>query len=188
MQTKQQRTRARATRYFCAQWLAALGLCMVIPASLAQSSMQLTIGGDVGVGTCNLDAGDANRLIPLPTISASTLNSGYTASYEPFKLRAINCAGVGQALFHISGMPDNQDPSLFLNTGTAQNVGLELTDGVGNRLCDENQACTGGSTVTSTVTGGSATASFQATYVRTGVQAVAPGTFTSQVAVTMEYR
>lgn len=78
------------------------------------------------VPTCDLAAGDVNRIVNLNPIQASALKDAPYAGVQHFELTAT-CRNAVDVTFSFAGTPANGNGSLFANAGTARGVDLWLS-------------------------------------------------------------
>lgn len=130
--------------------------------------------------TCDLAAGDVNRLITLAPINVGDLKDAPYAGVQNFDLTA-NCTDAGSVTFRFTGTPAPDNTALFANTGTAQGIGLWLysrINGVPQTISVNDQR-------TVTVSGDRAVLPLSAAYHKNG--RVSPGTLASTATVSITY-
>ncbi|OZI77689.1 fimbrial protein [Bordetella genomosp. 12] len=155
----------------------------------------ITINGVVEDTTCSINGGTAgssySKTITLPSVNASSLTSpGQTAgTSQPADLHFAlsGCtSGVKAIASFENGSKVNQDSGNLINSGTAENVEVQLLNGNmapinittnSNNTMDSNGAA---------ITGGVADLKYFARYYATG-QATA-GTVNTSVNFTMQYQ
>ena len=104
-------------------------------AAVAQGSAAVNVTGRLVGGTCQWDAGGANRTISLDRVNVSALKTGQATALKSFNLSLINCSpGTAQAVFTFSGTPDATDPMRHRNSGTAKGVAVELASNDGRTI------------------------------------------------------
>jgi len=130
--------------------------------------------------TCDLEAGDVNRTIPLPEVRVRDFDSAISAGAHDFELTA-NCSDASDVTFRFTGTPAPGNPSLFANTGSAGGVALWLY----SRLGGTPQPLSANDTRTVVVTGNRAVLPLGAAYHKNGT--VSQGTLASTATVTITY-
>ena len=112
----------------------ALTLALAVPGihSAMANTGTITFNGELTSNTCNVsvNGGSANDTVILPTVSEGVLGSaGKTAGQTQFALELSGCTGSLQtaSAYFEAGTGVNSDGRL-VNTGTAQNVDLQLRD------------------------------------------------------------
>ncbi|MGL4602840.1 MAG: fimbrial protein [Iodobacter sp.] len=103
---------------------------------------KVNINGSINIipKTCELRVGDINRTLTLPTVAAGSLpDIGSKAGRSNFELSAGNCsAGLKNAKFTFYGTPDNNNNTLFANSGTAKGVAIHLGTRIDNKTIAAN--------------------------------------------------
>ncbi|TFY94432.1 fimbrial protein [Pseudomonas nabeulensis] len=135
------------------------------------------------VATCDLAAGDVNRIITLPPIQTSALKDAVSAGEHNFELTA-NCTDASNVTFRFSGQPAATDSWRFANTGTAGGVALWLYSRI-NGVNQTIRADGTDSTRTVAVSGNRSVLPLGAAYFRTGT--VSQGTLLSSATVNITY-
>jgi type 1 fimbria pilin len=130
--------------------------------------------------TCDLETGDVNRTVTLPTVRVSDFNSSTSAGPRDFELTAI-CSSASDVTFRFTGAPASGNPTLFANTGSASGVGLWLYSRIGG----VPQTISHNGTRTIAVSGNRAVLRLGAAYHRNGT--VGQGTFASTATVNITY-
>ena len=145
------------------------------------TSTTLTISGVLEAKTCSFN--ETNRTINLPEVDTRTLSSTAISVTTKFGL-VLNCpTGVHLVSIVPSGTPvENGDTSLFVNGGSAQNVGLRLLDNAGNVLTPDGQSK---ATFDADASGGMYVMTVG--YVGTGSGRASGGSFLSVVTFSLEY-
>lgn len=102
------------------------------------TSTTFTISGVLEAKTCSFH--ESSRSIQLPDVDTRTLNSNAISGSTKFPL-ILDCQkGVSVVSIVPSGTPvESGDKTLFLNSGSAKNVGLRLLDTAGNVLTPDGQ-------------------------------------------------
>lgn len=149
----------------------------------------ITITGQVKDQTCKVIADSKNVEVTLPTVGVSSLTtSGNTAGRTPFTINLENCkAGNVSAFFETGGNVDAASGRLN-NTGTAENVQVQLLSDSSVVIPVLANATQAGVTTKVTVPegGGPAALNYYAEYYATG-QAT-PGTVKTSVQYTINYQ
>ena len=104
----------------------AMTACLATTAAQAATTGTLRFSGQVDAGTCDLDAGDVNRSITLPTIKISDFDQAAYAGTLDFELSADCESDISSVTFLFTGTPAGEDASLFANTGTSGGTALWL--------------------------------------------------------------
>ncbi|EPN4106315.1 TPA: fimbrial protein [Enterobacter hormaechei] len=146
------------------------------------TSTNFTITGVLEAKTCSFN--ETSLSIDLPEVDTRSLNNSNSIQGEQFFTLQLNCnGGVNEVNITPSGMAvANGDSTLFLNTGTAKNVGLRLLDRAGNILTPDGQRKV---TINYQETEGKYT--FSAGYARTGAGRVSGGLFLATVTFSLDY-
>ncbi|WP_174348883.1 fimbrial protein [Lelliottia aquatilis] len=146
------------------------------------ANITFTITGVLEAKTCAFN--ETTRTVDLPEVDTRSLsNSNGIYGKTDFTL-TLNCSGgVAEVNIIPSGTSvTGGDTSLFLNTGSAKNVGLRLLDSADNVLTPSGQSK---ATFDFNDTGGIYT--FSAGYSSTGTGRVSGGSFQTVVTFSLEY-
>ena len=113
-----------------------LATVLVTAAFSAQAANTIRFQGEVATQTCTVAVNDsATPTVLLPTVPVSALaTSGDTAGETPFTVKLTNCtvAATDTAIGTVFLANNLTSKNRIGNTGTATNVSLELTGGVGS--------------------------------------------------------
>lgn len=174
--------------------LVALAMASALVAGAACSAHAATDGklsfdGLIESGTCDLAAGDDNRVITLPTVRVPDFNASSSAGVETnFDLTANCDPDVSNVTFTFSGTPLPAYSLLFNNTGTSSGVGLTLGSLIGGVSAPIHASNPDTLSRTVPTVAGQATLPLRALYWKAGSGAVvAKGTFASSVMVKITY-
>ncbi|MFL1501597.1 fimbrial protein [Pseudomonas sp. S191] len=143
------------------------------------SGLKISVKG----ATCELAAGDTNRVVKLDTVKPDSFVNK-TAGRIAFELTA-NCPSASNVTFKFTGTPSPTDAWRFKNTGTSSGVGLWLFDRVG---ADKTiTADSSSNTRTVAVSGGKAVLPVGAAYFITSGTSATTGTLATVVTVNITY-
>lgn len=147
----------------------------------------ITINGQINANTCTIVGTNGKDVtVTLPTVSTTALTAaGQVAGATPFQLALSNCTGTTAMTHFELGSTINQADGNLINSGTAQNVEVQVLN---DQFQPINLATNAGSqTVTLTGTAGSmsGTMKYYAQYLATG--AAGAGTVASSVQYSMIY-
>ncbi|AMB84224.1 pilus assembly protein [Pseudomonas agarici] len=146
----------------------------------------LTFRGDIQGGTCNLDTGDVNRQITLPTVKVSDFDSTEWTGLREFNLTANCDSDVRNVTFTFSGTPSATSPTRFANTGTAGGLATVIQSRIGGSTY--NFPANGTATARSrtiAASSGRAVLPMGAHYIKIGT--VAKGSLLTTASVTITY-
>lgn len=148
-------------------------------ANLASTSF--TISGILEAKTCSFN--ETSRTIQLPEVDTQTLNGNAISGSTKFALK-LNCQkGVSIVSIVPSGTPvESGDTTLFMNSGSAKNVGLRLLDNGNNVLTPDGQSK---ATFDAQTSGGVYVVTVG--YAGTGSGRVSGGSFLSVVTFSLNY-
>ncbi|AIG04362.1 fimbrial protein [Pseudomonas fluorescens] len=150
---------------------------------ISQLLLNTSVRFVTAIATCDLAAGDINRMILLDPVPASTFQSATTAGANNFELTA-HCKDASNVTFRFSGTPAPGNDRLFANTGSADGVALWLYSRINGST--QNIFANGTeNTRTVVVSGNRAVLPLGAAYHKNGT--VGPGTLTSVVTVSITY-
>jgi minor fimbrial subunit len=80
----------------------------------------------VTANTCTV--GPTSQTVPLKAMDRDLNATGY-GPHSQFNFRLSNCAGsISEVVATMIGTPDAADPSVFANAGTAQGIGIEVSN------------------------------------------------------------
>ena len=146
------------------------------------ANIKFTITGVVEAKTCVFN--DTALTIDLPEVDTRSLASASVVKGKTyFSMKLVCSNGVSEVNIIPSGTAvSNGDSTLFLNIGSAKNVGLRLLDNTDNVLMPNGQSK---ATFDFNETGG--TYNFSAGYSGTGAGRVSGGTFQAVVNFTLDY-
>ncbi|MCF8581543.1 type 1 fimbrial protein [Enterobacter ludwigii] len=167
--------------------IAMLGTLMVgcaLSVANAADPVTLNITGNVVASPCQVSSDSVTKSVDLgQNIQASTLQTaGSSTAWVPFTVNLSSCpAGTTVAVMTMHGNPDINSPAdMYLSTGTANNVSVQLQSQSGTQLGD-------GKTISGNVVSGAVTYNLQArAYSRTGN--VTPGSISTVVTATFIYQ
>lgn len=145
------------------------------------TSTTFTISGILEAKTCSFN--EASRTIQLPDVDTRSLNSNAISGLTKLTL-ALECQrGVSVVSIVPSGTPvESGDSTLFLNSGSAKNVGLRLLDKAGNVLTPDGQSK---ATFDAEIAGGAYV--FTVGYAGTGGGRASGGSFQAVVTFSLDY-
>ncbi|WNN47061.1 fimbrial protein [Siccibacter colletis] len=121
-------------------------IAYALPSLAADTTMTMT--ATVVASPCTVDSDSITKTIALDGgngFQAKDLQSaGASSAWVNFDLKLIDCpAGTTNAVMTLSGTPDEANPdSLYKNTGTAENVAVEL-QGTGGQHFGNGKTFTG---------------------------------------------
>lgn len=156
-----------------------------IEGSPGATSVIYLSGFKIGVqgATCDLAAGDTNRVIKLDTVKPDSFVNK-AAGRTTFELTA-NCPSASNVTFKFTGTPSPTDAWRFKNTGTSSGVGLWLFDRIG---ADKTiTADSSSNTRTVAVSAGKAVLPVGAAYFITSGTTATTGTLAAVVTVNITY-
>lgn len=138
------------------------------PTVFAAGTGKVTFNGKLIQETCQINAGDDDKTVTLPTISAQSLTAaGQTAGSTMFDISVSNCPGdltSVAAHFETTHMdPDTRNATNQATTSPAGLVQVQLLDRDGT-----TPILLGSSGSPVTITGGAATMSYGGQYYATG--------------------
>ncbi|WP_238704552.1 fimbrial protein [Pseudomonas nabeulensis] len=150
----------------------------------SSNTFRLQLGSPVRfirpIVTCDLAAGDINRIIVLPSVGVSDFNNAISAGAHNFELSA-NCSNATNVTFRIAGTPAPGSPEFFANTGSAGGVALRLY----SRINGVPATISNNGTRTLAVSGNRAVLPLGAAYHKNGT--VRQGTLVSTATVNITY-
>lgn len=165
-----------------------VGLTTVASQARAVQTTDITINGTIEAGTCEVSAGDVNKLVTLDTIKVSDVTATGIVAPKTFALTADCDAGLSNAIFTFTGTKEDLDPPRFKNvesaTDAAKGVGVELEQ-VGDSTPIGADGTSNSRTVV--ITGGKGVIQLRAGYWHTPGVAVGSGRVKAVVTVTMGY-
>ncbi|EBP9972603.1 F17 fimbrial protein [Salmonella enterica subsp. enterica] len=130
--------------------------------------------GKVVDQTCSVKAGTDNLTVTLPTVSKTALDADTkTASLTPFSIQLTGCAtgkadaGTVKAYFEPNATTDFNTGNLT-NTGTAQNVQIQLLNANGTTPIKLGQDISAQNVSGEAINGGDVTLRYNAQYYATG--------------------
>ncbi|HDC4619760.1 fimbrial protein [Enterobacter asburiae] len=146
------------------------------------TSTQFTITGILEAKTCSFN--ETALTVDLPEVETRTLNNSNSIQGKTEFTLSLNCTGgVTSVSITPSGTAiSSGDNTLFLNTMSAQNVGLRLLDKNGNILTPNGQK-----KVSFDYFGSGGKYTFSAGYAATGVGRVSSGSFQAIVNFRLDY-
>lgn len=145
------------------------------------SSTTFTISGVLEAKTCTFN--ETSRTIQLPDIDTKTINNNNISGSTKLALMLDCQKGVSLVSIVPLGKPvEHGDTTLFLNTGSAKNVGLRLLDNAGNIMTPDGRSKAKFDVQTS---GGVYIMSVG--YAKTGNGRASGGTFQSVVTFFLDY-
>lgn len=151
----------------------------------AVQAVNLNIAGNVVASACNVASGSVNQDVDFGQLRSTDLKEAGTATgWEPFTVKLTHCpASTSKVTVTFSGAPSADDATLFANSGTAENVGVQLVQ-------DANKAAVQGNGSSMTV---NVDAQHEATYALAGrIYSVngntVAGTFSSVVVMNFTYQ
>ncbi len=115
-------------------------LVCVMPAGYCLDGIvMLQVNAIVSLGSCDVDAGDAEKNIDLGAISSSAFTKigDVSSSAKTFTVQLQNCAGnFNYVTTAFSGVADAGDPTLLglSANSSAQGIGIQILDAEGNPL------------------------------------------------------
>lgn len=110
---------------------ATLSAVMIMSASFFTSaSTAMNIDGKVVASPCTVDTDTVNKLVEFGSLQRMDLvPAGAGGDWKDFSLLVKNCpAGTNQVTVKYLGVPDTQDSSAWMNSGSATNVALRVTN------------------------------------------------------------
>jgi type 1 fimbria pilin len=146
------------------------------------TSTQFTITGVLEVKTCSFN--ETTLTIDLPEVDTRSLNNANSIQGKTDFTLSMNCSeGITSVSITPSGTAvSNGDTTLFLNTGSADNIGLRLLDNKGNMLKPDGQDMIA---IDYEASGGKYT--FSAGYAVTGAGRASGGSFQAVVSFLLNY-
>ncbi|MCU6396988.1 fimbrial protein [Enterobacter quasiroggenkampii] len=156
---------------------------LCVPLNAANiTSTQFTISGVFEVKTCSFN--ETTLIIDLPEVDTRSLNNTNAIQGKTDFTLSMNCSeGITSVSITPSGTAvSSGDTTLFLNTGSADNIGLRLLDSKGNILNPNNQDMIA---IDYEESGGKYT--FSAGYSATGTGRVSGGSFQTVVSFLLNY-
>jgi major type 1 subunit fimbrin (pilin) len=169
-----------------------LPLLMVVTASLVGTAAQaattgsLRFAGQVNAGTCNLAAGDENRLITLPEVKISDFDSVVYTGELDFEIAADCESDVRNVSFLFTGTSSVGHAGLFANTGSSGGTALWLASRLPSAATIPANGTPAQRTRTVATSSSKAVLPLKAAYHKTG-QAITQGTLASAVTVSITY-
>lgn len=156
------------------------------PSAFAATTGTITVEGRIDDNvTCDLRAGDVNRIVKLdlyPVGNVPTSNQSF--GYRSFTLTADCSTNATTVSFLFSGTPSPGDGARFQNTGDATGLGLQLESAADGKLIPAN-GIGSDRTRTLNVVNGTAALDLKAAYYREAP--VKAGSFESKVMVSLSY-
>lgn len=110
---------------------ATLSAVMIMGASFfTLADTALNISGNVVASPCTIDTDTVNKQVEFsPLQRMDLINAGASGEWQDFSLLVNNCpAGTNQVTVKYLGVPDTQDASAWMNSGSATNVALRVTN------------------------------------------------------------
>ena len=105
------------------------------------SGGKVTFNGEVTSGACSIKAGDANKIVPMDTVKASTFTAADQLAKvnEPFTIGLVDCSTdtLKTVQISFSGQTVSGKPGVLANNagaGSAKNVGLQIFNPDGTAL------------------------------------------------------
>lgn len=171
-------------RHILCKWLITVTMLCFAPLAAAQS-VTFNVTGTVQAGTCDLSAGDVNRVVKLDPIYVGDLPANGAAGTVNFNLIVNNCApGLSNAIFTFTGTPDASDGLRYQNTGTATGVAIELESASDSQTIGADGT---NNARTVAISGGQAVLGLTASYWRLAGVAANPGSVTAVATVNTSY-
>ena len=168
-----------------------IGLTVLVMGSIltaleakAADPVTLTVTGNIVASPCQVSSDSIKKAVDLgQAIQASDLlAAGSSTTWVPFTINLSSCpAGTVAAIMTLHGTADTNNPQdMYVNTGTAINVAVQLQSQAGDQLGD-------GKSIKANVVSNAVTYSLRArAYTQNG--AVTPGTIKSEVTATFVYQ
>ncbi|CNI11569.1 putative mannose-resistant/Proteus-like fimbrial protein [Yersinia aldovae] len=145
----------------------------------------LSVTGHVVASPCNVDSGSVSKDIDFGQLRSTDLKTaGSTSDWQAFQIKLTNCPlSTNKATATFSGTPATENNTLYANTGTAENVAVQMAQD-----SDKAKVLGNGSSMTVDID-----ARHNAVYDLTGrLLSVAgntgPGTFSSVVQMNFTYQ
>lgn len=96
---------------------------------------RVNMGGEIHESACSIHTDDVWQEIPFDDVTQRTLSNATTAVTRPVKIRLINCTlerkngGLwSNVIMTFDGAKDDASPDLFSVNGTAEGIGLRITN------------------------------------------------------------
>ncbi|MFJ3458598.1 fimbrial protein [Scandinavium goeteborgense] len=150
----------------------------------ASDPVNINVTGNIVASPCTVDTANSNLSPSLGEIQGTTLEAPNSFSdWVPFKLVLKDCpAGTQKATVTFNGTPDTNSPaSMYVNTGNATNVAVEL-QGSGGDLFGNGKYYTGDIFADHTYTYNLKTRAYSTT------GNVTPGTISAVIQATFTYQ
>lgn len=147
--------------------------------------INMAFNGNIKVASCTVDTGSTNQTVSLGEVGAEQFKTvGDRASATQFGIKLTSCpAGVRGATITFNGTGDSHDSTvLAIDSGGANNVGVELSDITGSKIALGTSSASYG-----LVTNSDNILSFSARYVATALP-VMPGKGDATVQFTVDYQ
>lgn len=96
----------------------------------ATDLVNINVTGNIVAAPCSVDTGSVSRTVNFGQLIGTDLRTAGAASdWKPFQVRLNNCpATTVSATATFSGAVYPGDPALFLNSGSAANVAIQVVD------------------------------------------------------------
>jgi minor fimbrial subunit len=150
----------------------------------AALATDLNITGTVVASPCTVDTSSVSQDVDFGQVRLTVMRvAGNASEWKPFEVKLINCPRATTSVtVTFSGMPDNDDATLYTNAGTAPHAAVQVAQQMNKSLVQGD-----GSTMTVPVN-----AQRNATYALAGRLIVnddtGPGTFSSVVQMSFTYQ
>lgn len=106
-----------------------IGLVLLFITTTASSAdTVIGIQGRVVTSPCTVNSETINKLIEFPKVEARSFSAGNGGEWIDFDLDLENCPdGLKSVIATFSGDPDENEPLMYKNAGTAENIALQLS-------------------------------------------------------------
>ncbi|MFO6298741.1 fimbrial protein [Rahnella selenatireducens] len=114
-----------------------LGTAFVLVSQVAKADTIMNITGNIKASPCtiNVPAGGLNVDLGQNIQAASLVAPGAASDWKSFSIALTACpTSTATVTLTMSGTPDNDDSTMYANTGTAENAQIEVQNSEGTRL------------------------------------------------------
>lgn len=153
--------------------------------SCAVTATELNIKGIVVASPCTVDSASVSQDVDFQQLRSTDLKQAGTATeWQPFSVKLTRCpASTSKSTVIFSGTPSTNDATLFANSGTAQNIDVQLV-----QYDDKSLVLSNGSSMTVEVDASHNAVYHLAGRLYTVTGSTIPGTFNSEVLMSFTYQ